>query len=224
MPISLIDKLITFVINEILFLIAAVKRHSMRYFLIIIFLTIHNGLIVSQNNIVPQQSVNKLINYNIPLSTLIDSLKLNKMHAKILVSKLKYQLSVSIDSKIIKTYPIVLGTNPVNDKLREGDRCTPEGTFKVKAKYPHKSWSKFIWFDYPNVESYKKHNQAKKDKVIPMNSTIGGDVGIHGLPNGADYAIDTRQNWTWGCISLKNKDINELYQLVFVGMTVEIEK
>ena len=90
--------------------------------------------------------------------------------------------------------------------------------------YPHKSWSKFIWFDYPNDDSYKKHNLAKKNNLIPQNSTIGGDVGIHGVPNGADYFIDTRQNWTWGCVSLKNNDINEIYKFVFVGMIVEIEK
>jgi len=196
----------------------------MRYLFIFIFITISSRLVSSQDIFAKRRAENKLVNYNISLEKLIDSLKLNKMHVRIHVSKLKYQLSITIDSKIIKTYPIVLGTDPHNDKLREGDRCTPEGKFKIKAMYPHKSWSKFIWFDYPNDNSYKKHNLAKKNKLIPQNSTIGGDVGIHGVPNGADYFIDTRQNWTWGCVSLKNKDINEIYKFVFVGMIVEIEK
>lgn len=165
-----------------------------------------------------------LINYNIPLEHLVDSLKINKQNAKIQISKLKYILSIVIDDKTLKSYPIVLGKNPVDDKLREGDKCTPEGKFKIIAKYPHKSWSKFIWFDYPNETSRKKHNQAKKYKRIPKNSSIGGDVGIHGVPNGADSLIDKRKNWTFGCISLKTKDINELYKFVFIGMTVEIEK
>jgi len=196
----------------------------MKYLFIFIFITISSKLVSSQDIFVKKRPENKFVNYNISLEKLIDSLKLNKMHVRIHVSKLKYLLSITIDSKIIKTYPLVLGTDPVNNKLREGDRCTPEGKFKIKAMYPHKSWSKFIWFDYPNDDSYKKHNLAKKNKLIPQNSTIGGHVGIHGVPNGADYFIDTRQNWTWGCISLKNKDINEIYNFVFVGMIVEIEK
>jgi murein L,D-transpeptidase YafK len=196
----------------------------MRYFFIFIFLAVCNGLSFFQDNSVKKKPESNLINYNISLDRLLDSLKLNKMHAKIHVSKLKYLLSISIDTRIIKSYPIVLGTDPVNDKLREGDRCTPEGKFKIKAMYPHKSWSKFIWFDYPNAESYEKHNLAKKNKVIPSNATIGGEVGIHGVPGGADYVIDMRQNWTWGCISLKNNDINEIYKFAFIGMIVEIEK
>jgi murein L,D-transpeptidase YafK len=196
----------------------------MRYLTLSIFLLINIDLSFCQDSIDKKKQQNNFVNYNISLQRIIDSLKLNKTHAKIQVSKLKYTLSISIDSKVIKSYPIVLGTNPINDKLREGDRCTPEGRFKIISKYPHKAWSKFIWFDYPNVESYKKHNQAKQNKIIPKNSTIGGEVGIHGVPNGADHAIDEKQNWTWGCVSLKNNDINEIYKFVFIGMVVEIEK
>ena len=30
-----------------------------------------------------------------------------------------------------------------------GDKCTPEGKFKMITKHPHKEWSKFIWINYP---------------------------------------------------------------------------
>jgi murein L,D-transpeptidase YafK len=53
------------------------------------------------------------------------------------------------DTIIIKQYPVVLGGNPVDDKLLQGDLCTPEGNFLIHAKYPHKSWEKFIWINYP---------------------------------------------------------------------------
>ena len=196
----------------------------MRYFMILSFLLICNGTIPCQNNNAQKKLESHFTNYTIPLAKLMDSLKVNKRQAKIHVSKLKYVLSIAIGSKTIKSYPIVLGSDPFNDKLREGDRCTPEGKFRIKAMYPHKSWSKFIWFDYPNADSYKKHNQAKRNKTIPEHCTIGGDVGIHWVPTGADYAIDARQNWTWGCVSLKNKDIDEIYQFAYIGMEVEIEK
>jgi murein L,D-transpeptidase YafK len=146
-----------------------------------------------------------------PLKFLLDSLKIDPQTLQFLVVKSKYELSVWHDSMKIKTYPVVFGTNPVDDKLREGDRCTPEGKFKIRSKYPHPSWSKFIWIDYPNADSWKKHNAAKKKGLIPQNATIGGEVGIHGVPENSDFAIDQKNNWTWGCISLKTKDINEIY-------------
>lgn len=118
----------------------------------------------------------------------------------------------------------MFGTNPIDDKLMEGDRCTPEGIFNIKSKYPHKSWSKFIWIDYPTKESWAKHNEAIEKGFIPRDSKIGGEVGIHGVPANCDYAIDNRQNWTWGCISLKNKDINEIYDVVNSGTIVRIVK
>jgi len=160
-----------------------------------------------------------------PLKFLLDSLKINSQTLSFLILKSKYEMSVWHGSMKIKTYPVVFGTNPVDDKLKEGDRCTPEGKFKIRSKYPHASWSKFIWIDYPNADSWKKHNAAKKNGLIPQNATIGGDVGIHGVPEGSDFAIDEKNNWTWGCISLKTKDINEVYPYFNSNNTVvEIRK
>lgn len=47
-------------------------------------------------------------------------------------------------------------------------------------------------------------------------------MGIHGVPKGTDRIIDDRNNWTWGCPSLKNQDVNEIYEVVQVGTLVEI--
>lgn len=32
--------------------------------------------------------------------------------------------------------------------------------------------------DYPTADSWKKHNQAKKEGLIPSNAKIGGDIKI----------------------------------------------
>ena len=161
---------------------------------------------------------------NISLKKVMDSLGIDPNSIRILIEKSKYELSVWYDTIELKKYPVVFGTNPVDDKLREGDRCTPEGEFKIHSKYPHKSWSKFIWIDYPNAASWKKHNDAIKKGLIPRDSKIGGEVGIHGVPINCDYAIDQRQNWTWGCISLKNKDIDEIYEVVNSNTIIKIIK
>lgn len=81
-----------------------------------------------------------------------------------------------------------------------------------------------MWIDYPNADSWKKHNAAKQQGKIPKDAKIGGEVGIHGVPDGYDFAIDVKQNWTLGCISLKNKDVIELYEFIFDSTIIEIRK
>jgi murein L,D-transpeptidase YafK len=159
-----------------------------------------------------------------PLKFLVDSLKINSQSLKFLIDKSDYELSVWHDSTKIKSYPVVFGRNPVDDKLMEGDRCTPEGKFKMISKYPHSWWSKFIWIDYPTVDSWRKHNDAKTKGKIPAKSKIGGEIGIHGVPDDSDYLIDEKKNWTWGCISLKTKDINEIYPYFNKNTVIEIVK
>ncbi len=142
----------------------------------------------------------------------------------ILIDKSDYRLYVYVADTVIKSYPIVLGGNPIDDKLQQGDQCTPEGSFNMRGKYPHKSWSKFIWINYPTTDSWKKHNKAKADGILPQNAKIGGEIGIHGVPKGTDYMIKKGVNWTLGCISLTNDDIDELYPFISDKATIKIQK
>ncbi len=166
----------------------------------------------------------------------ITKYSLNRQQVKVYISKSDYVLKLFIGNKLVKIYPCVLGPNPVDDKKQEGDGCTPEGFYKIKAKYPHKNWSYFLWIDYPNEAAQKRFSENKLKGVIPKNAGIGGEVGIHGVPfktgdfgketpKGTphnDALIDEKINWTAGCISLKTADINEIYKYVPVGSEVEI--
>jgi murein L,D-transpeptidase YafK len=160
-----------------------------------------------------------------PFGTTIDKLsedKINKASISILIEKSKYRLTIYQDKQPIKSYPIVLGYKPTGDKFNEGDRRTPEGIFHLRDLYPHPQWSKFLWIDYPNADSWRKHLIAKQSGKIPWYASIGKDVGIHGVPENQDRLIDTQVNWTWGCISLKTADVNEIYQVSRSGTLVEI--
>jgi murein L,D-transpeptidase YafK len=163
-------------------------------------------------------------NYDRYLTGILDTLNLSADKISILIDKSDYKLSVLIDTVIIKEYPVVFGKNPMDDKLRQGDGCTPEGMFQMASKYPHKEWSKFIWLNYPTEDSWRKHNKAKKEGKIPANSEIGGEIGIHGVPKSMDVLIDIRYNWTLGCISMKNRDIDELYPYISGSTKIEIRK
>jgi len=148
----------------------------------------------------------------------------NDNQISIKVYKKDRKLYLLKGSKNIAVYDIVLGFNPEGDKMQEGDGKTPEGTFKIRAKYPHKSWNKFIWFDYPNKESIRKFNERTKNKELDAKATIGGDVGIHGVPKGMDHAIDNKNDWTFGCISLRNKDVDTVYKYVKIGTLLYIHQ
>jgi len=165
-------------------------------------------------------SQNDFLNYKKHISEFIGDI--NKDCISILIEKSEYKLTILYNDEKIKSYPVVFGSNPINDKLQQGDSCTPEGFFMVRAHYPHKSWSKFIWIDYPTKDSWKKHNTAKSSGLITENASIGGEIGIHGVPEGYDNMIDEKYNWTLGCISLTNSDVNEIYSIIKVGTKIEI--
>jgi len=165
-----------------------------------------------------------LVNYKIPIKQLIDSLHISPDNFIVKIDKSDYTLSMMVDTLIIKQYPVVFGGNPVDDKRMQGDNCTPEGVFGIRSKYPHKSWSKFIWIDYPNKDSWKKYNSAKQKGEIPKDAKIGGEIGIHGVPENTDFLIETKVNWTLGCISLKNKDVDEIYKYINDNTKVVIQK
>jgi murein L,D-transpeptidase YafK len=140
----------------------------------------------------------------------------------LVVRKQTRKMSVFKGMKPIKSYPVVLGHNPRNDKMVQGDRCTPEGVYRVVTKYPHAKWSKFILLNYPTKQTWLKFAAAKRRGQIPFDAQIGGDIGIHGTES--DYQNILGENWTFGCVALKNKDINELYRLVQTGSIVVIKR
>jgi lipoprotein-anchoring transpeptidase ErfK/SrfK len=105
-----------------------------------------------------------------------------------------------------------------------GDRKTPEGKFRIISKRVHPKWDRFLMLDYPTPASYEKFYQRKEQGVIPSNASIGGGIGIHGTWPHEDYAIDRYDNWTEGCISMKNKDVEELYRMITIGTPVVIRR
>ncbi len=160
----------------------------------------------------------------IDLAARIDSLGIDLQAIYLTIDKSDYELKVMADTVELKSYSVVFGGNPVDDKLQQGDQCTPEGVFHIKARYPHNKWSKFMWIDYPTADSWKKHQAAKAKGLIPQNAAIGGEIGIHGVPKGTDPLVGTRHNWTLGCISMRNEDVNEIYPFVEVGTEVIISR
>lgn len=141
----------------------------------------------------------------------------------IIISKKDYELKVYDDEGWYATYPIVFGSKDLSDKMREGDRRTPTGNFKVLLKKTNKKWGLELLLDYPTADDIKKFKERKAKGLLPKNAKIGNGIAIHATRKGEEWTIDNFYNWTDGCISVKYSEMQELYDIVPAGTPVTIQ-
>ncbi|WP_423853102.1 L,D-transpeptidase family protein [Acinetobacter guillouiae] len=121
----------------------------------------------------------------------------------------------------IRTYPMRLGFDPIGHKVKEGDGKTPEGRYILDWRNPNSAFYKSLHVSYPNQQDKSKANQ--------LGVSPGGDIMIHGsatrsqvekLPSLMTYL--PRNDWTWGCIAVRNIDMDEIWKLVDDGTVISI--
>ncbi len=154
----------------------------------------------------------------------IDPDTLNQDSLLILVDKTNYLVAIIYKKKRIRQYRAVFGPDRLKDKMREGDRSTPEGMFRIVEKRDHNIWQKFMLLDYPTSESYDRFYERKAQHLIPSSARIGGAIGIHGIFANGDKLVDMGVGWTDGCVSLKSTDIVDLYRFVKNGTRVYVRR
>ncbi len=142
----------------------------------------------------------------------------------IVIDKSDYELNVYDAQGWLVAYPVVFGNNDQGDKLVQGDRKTPEGTFTIASKRIHNKWCRYMGLDYPTVTDINIFNQRKQQGIIPAYAKMGAGIGIHGTWPHEENAVDEYQNWTEGCISLKNEHVKQLFDMVTIGTRVTIQK
>lgn len=159
--------------------------------------------------------------YNVRL----DPSRINISKVFLLVDKSDYRMYLYEDVTLLKIYKVVFGNEDRSDKYIQGDRRTPNGTFRIAGKRVDNRWSRFLLLDYPNAESYARFQERQSKGLIKKGADIGGGIGIHGVETNSgirDSYVDQRINWTLGCVSMKDRDVNELYNIVAVGTPVVI--
>lgn len=142
----------------------------------------------------------------------------------IVISKKSYELKVYDDKGWYATYPCVFGSNDLRDKYMEGDKRTPEGSFKIIVKRNNAKWKYELLLDYPNENSFQKFRSRISRGEIPGNARIGGGIAIHATRPQEEWTVDYYQNWTDGCISLKYSEAKDLYSYIPVGTPVTITR
>ena len=133
------------------------------------------------------------------------------------VEKSERKMFLEANGQILKSYDISLGDEPEGHKTQEGDERTPEGHYMLNWRNPQSSYYLTIHISYPNDQDKA---QAASRGVSP-----GGDIFIHGLPNGmgALGKMFTGRDWTDGCIAVNdNNQMQEIWDLVPNGTPIII--
>jgi hypothetical protein len=135
---------------------------------------------------------------------------------KIVIHKSKHLLELYADGKLMKTYKVALGPAAVGAKSCQGDGKTPEGIYRIVGRNPKSAFHKSLRVSYPNEQD--------RLRAAKIGCSPGGDIMIHGLPNGYGFigAGHRAKDWTAGCIAVTDAEIEEIWLAVPNGVIVEI--
>lgn len=136
---------------------------------------------------------------------------------QVIVFKKQRKLELIRQGKVTATYKVALGGEPVGPKARQGDHRTPEGTYILDRRNPHSQFYKSIHISYPSA--------ADRARAAKLHVSAGGDVFIHGLPNGYGWIGKEHRlrDWTDGCIAVTNEEMDEIWRAVADGTPIEIK-
>ncbi|GAB5489010.1 MAG: hypothetical protein Pars2KO_25800 [Parasphingorhabdus sp.] len=133
---------------------------------------------------------------------------------RILVDKSDRLLVLFNDGEEIARYSkIRFGEVPDGHKRFEGDERTPEGVYTIDGRNPGSRYHLSLRVSYPNT--------ADRAYAEARGKSAGGDIFLHGQPNGYDGPPIDR-DWTDGCIALSNAEIEQIWDVVPDGATIEI--
>ena len=135
---------------------------------------------------------------------------------KVVVSKKDRTLTLLNGGKTIKIYEIAVGANPVGPKSQQGDHKTPEGSYILDRRNERSRFYRSIHISYPST--------ADMERAAGLGVPPGGDIMIHGLPNGFGWLGDIHRlyDWTDGCIAVTDEEMDEIWRAVPDGTPIEI--
>jgi murein L,D-transpeptidase YafK len=135
----------------------------------------------------------------------------------VVIEKKAHRLTLYHMGRPLRSYLVALGAQPMGDKLSAGDRRTPEGVFSVEDRNPFSQYHLSLRLSYPD--------SAHRARAEAAGVSPGGDIMIHGLPNGRGKtgAFHRTADWTNGCVALTDEEIEEIWNVVPIGTPVQIK-
>ncbi|MGK7650916.1 L,D-transpeptidase family protein [Roseovarius sp. B08] len=135
---------------------------------------------------------------------------------QVLISKSRRRMYLFHHNKVLKAYDVDLGFTTAGHKQFEGDGKTPEGDYFIDRRNPNSSFHLSLGISYPN--------EADRAFAKAHGKKPGGDIFIHGEPNDLGWIRKRRlgRDWTAGCISVRNKEMEKIYAMVRTGTPIRI--
>lgn len=130
---------------------------------------------------------------------------------RVVVHKTARTMYLLHHDRALKVYNIDLGFAPEGHKQRSGDGRTPEGHYVIDRRNPSSEFHLSIGISYPNERDIEVARQLGVDP--------GGDIFIHGESRRKGTR---RPDWTWGCISVTNREMEDIYAMVRDGTPITI--
>ncbi len=132
------------------------------------------------------------------------------------IFKAERRMVLKRQGRTLRSYRVSLGFAPRHHKEREGDGRTPEGLYAIDARNPRSSFHLSLRVSYPDA--------GDRARAAARGDDPGGDIFIHGLPNGWRKwrTPHGRRDWTAGCIAVTDAEIREVWSLVPTGAAVRI--
>jgi murein L,D-transpeptidase YafK len=132
------------------------------------------------------------------------------------VFKGERRMELKREGRTIRRYRVALGFSPERHKEREGDGRTPEGYYTVDARNPRSAFHLSLRVSYPDEDD--------KARAASLGVSAGGDIYIHGQPNGWRKFLvgHPAKDWTTGCVAVSDAEIREVWALVPTGARVVI--
>ncbi|MBL4916876.1 L,D-transpeptidase family protein [Szabonella alba] len=131
---------------------------------------------------------------------------------QVLVSKSERKMWMLHHNKVLKSYDIALGFAPEGHKQFEGDGKTPEGLYYIDRRNPNSRFHLSVGISYPNP--------ADKAFAKSMGKEPGGDIFIHGKTG---FNGDNKGDWTWGCIAVTDREMEDIYAMLRDGTPIFIK-
>ncbi|MDG1168373.1 MAG: L,D-transpeptidase family protein [Sulfitobacter sp.] len=129
----------------------------------------------------------------------------------VVVNKGSRKMMLLHHDKVLEDYKIKLGFAPLGHKEIEGDGKTPEGIYWIDRRNPNSRFHLSLGISYPN--------ERDRERAKQLGKSPGGDIFIHGQEHPLKK---DKGDWTWGCISVTNDQIEDIYAMVRDGTPIQI--
>ncbi len=157
--------------------------------------------------------------------------------AYLMIRKSEHLLVARCDTGPVIAMSVAIGRDPIGSKQARGDQRTPEGNYRVSGPARRSRFHRLIPIDFPsrrdadNALARGAISAAEHARIVarradgrppPQDTALGGHLGLHGEGlkwQGESAGLD----WTYGCIAVRDHEIDFLAERVSIGTPIWIQ-